>query len=126
MMSSVTQTGAHEEHAHVHSHIDYAARPHPEYVAIDIGEERGALIVHVDPEMHGVEIHISATGADTDREHKEVLERSIDGKPAFTAVFDGISEGGYTLWVNDEARAREVEITGGEILELDWRSRSTS
>ena len=108
--------------AHDHVHEGYAARAHPEYVAIDIGEECGALILHTEPGLHGVEVEISATGHDVDRQHKEVLERFINGESAFTAVFDRIVEGSYTLWVNDEARAREVEITAGEILELDWRS----
>jgi hypothetical protein len=107
--------------AHHHAHEGYAARSHPEYVAIDIGEECGALIVHTDPGMHGVEVEISATGRDDERQHKEVLERFLGGESAFTAVFDRIAEGSYTLWVNDEPRARGVEVTANEILELDWR-----
>ena len=111
--------------AHNHVHEGYASRPHPEYVAIDIGEECGALIVHTDPGMHGVEVEISATGHDADRRHKEVLERFINGEPAFTAVFDQITEGTYTLWVHDEPRARQLEITANEIAELDWRSSAS-
>jgi hypothetical protein len=109
----------HEGATHTH-HEEYAARPHPEYVAIDIGEECGALIVHADPDLHGVEVEISPTGEDFERQHKEVLERQMGGRPAFTAVFDRITEGRYTLWIKDEARAREVAITGGEIAEVDW------
>lgn len=41
-----------------HRHT-YADRPHPEYVVLDIGGECGALILHTDPEMHGVEVEIS-------------------------------------------------------------------
>ena len=104
-------------HAHPHT---YADRSHPEYVVLDIGEEYGALIVHLDPDLHGVEVEISPAGADSERQHKEVLERSIDGRPAFTAVFDRLAEGRYTLWVEDEARARGVPIAGAEITELDW------
>ncbi len=109
---------------HAHAHEAYASRPHPEFVAIDIGEECGALILHTNPGMHGVEVEISATGDDANRQHKEVLERSINGEPAFTAVFDRIPEGSYTLWVDDEARARGVEVKANEILELDWRPRA--
>ena len=36
-------------------------------------------------------------------------------------TIDDIRAGSYTLWVNDEARARGVEITGGQVVELDWR-----
>ena len=105
--------------SHSHPHT-YADRKHPEYVVLDIGEDHGALILHADPEMHGVEVEISPAGSDAHRQHKEVLERNIDGHPAFTAVFDKLPEGRYSLWVEDEARARDVAIAGGEISELDW------
>jgi hypothetical protein len=98
----------------------YAARPHPEYVVLEIGEGLGALIVHAAPELHGAEVEISPAGADCKRQHKEVLERSIDGEPAFTAVFDGLAEDRYTLWVAGRPRERDVAVRGGEIAELDW------
>jgi hypothetical protein len=108
---------------HGHNHEAYAARPHPEYVVLEIGEDVGALIVHTDPELHGVEVEISPAADDRRRSHKEVLERRIGGRPAFTAVFDGVRAGSYTLWVRDEPRARAVAVAGGAIAELDWRSR---
>ena len=122
----------HHEHGHQHGHEhrqpveDYAARKHPEFVAIDIGGEIGALIVHTDPEMHGIEIEISRAGEDDKRTHKQVLERKIGDRPAFTAVFDGLREGRYTLWLDDRPRARDVEIEGGQISELDWRTKVTA
>lgn len=103
-----------------HRHEHYAARAHPEFVVLDIGEDVGALIIHTDPEMHGVEVEISPTEDDARRSHKEVLQRAINGRPAFTAVFDGLSTGSYTLWVAEEPRARGVLIAGGEITELNW------
>jgi hypothetical protein len=102
-------------------HEHYSARKHPEFVVLDIGDDLGALIVHADPEMHGVEVEISPALRDEVRSHKEVLERSIDGRPAFTAVFDGLETGNYTLWVDGQARARDVVIEGGAVAELDWR-----
>ena len=98
----------------------YAARPHPEYVVLEIGEDLGALIVHAGPELHGAEVEISPSGADGKRQHKEVLERKIDGEPAFTAVFDGLAADRYTLWVAGRPRARDVAVRGGEVAELDW------
>ena len=110
--------------AHSHSHgagtHDYAARRHPEHVVLDIGDTVGALIVHTDEGMHGVEIEISPSGDDTDRTHKQVLERDIGGRADFTAVFDKLGQGDYTLWVDDNARERGVAVSGGEITELDW------
>jgi hypothetical protein len=99
---------------------NHGGRAHPEYVALDIGEEFGALIVHTGAELNGVEVEISLAGEDESREHKEVLERSINGRPAFTLVFDKLVEGRYTLWIDGVARDRGVAVTAGEIGELDW------
>lgn len=128
-----SHTHGDHEHSHAHPHgehshappqggEDYAARKHPEFVALDIGGEVGALIVHTDPDMHGIEIEISASGEDDKRTHKQVLERNVGEHPAFTAVFDGLREGHYTLWVDDQPRARDVEVEGSRITELDWRT----
>src|SRR5712691_9984162 len=79
----------------MHSHAveeNHAARRHPEHVVLDIGEDIGALIVHTDGGMLGVEVEISATGQDDRRSHKDVLEREINGRPAYTAVFDKLRE----------------------------------
>jgi hypothetical protein len=119
-------------HAHSHSHVhdhdhsqetpgeNYAARRHPEAVVLDIGGDLGALILHTDAEMVGVEVEISATGQDDRRTHKDVLEREINGRPAYTAVFDKVRQGSYTLWVADGARSRAVLVTGGASSERDW------
>jgi hypothetical protein len=107
-------------HHHDHAGEGYAARKHPEFVVLDIGEELGALIIRTHPAMHGVEIEISPTGDDSRRSHKQVLERTIGGQPAFTAVFDGLAAGSYTLWVDDQPRARDVVVGACAIAELDW------
>jgi hypothetical protein len=92
-----------------HGHHTYADRPHPEYVVLDIGGECGALILHTDPEMHGVEVEISPRGRDDDRSHKEALEC-----------------GEYTLWTHGEPRARGVWVEAGGIAEIDWRAQSVA
>jgi hypothetical protein len=125
-----TDLGDHHRHADGHSHgagqghgaseENHAARRHPEPVVLDIGDDLGALIVHTDAAMHGVEVEISASGHDDERTHKDVLEREINGRPAYTAVFDKLSEGTYTLWVDDVARASDVVVTGAAVAELDW------
>ena len=107
-----------------HAHRTYADRPHPEYVVLDIGGECGALILHADPELHGVEVEISPRGRDDRRSHKEVLERRINGQPAYTAVFESLASGEYTLWIGGEPRARGVRIEAGVIAEVDWRIQS--
>jgi hypothetical protein len=117
-------------HRHPHDHGQvvegYAARRHPEPVVLDIGEDLGALIVHTDAGMVGVEVEISATGSDGERSHKEVLEREIEGRPAYTAVFDKVRADSYTLWVDNVAREHSVVVIGGAVAELDWSRTSPS
>jgi hypothetical protein len=112
--------------AHGHPHTgageDYSARKHPEFVVLDIGENLGALIVDTDAELHGVEIEISPEHDHRRRSHKQVLERSVNGRPAFTAVFDGLTAGAYALWSDGHARARGVVVEGGSVARLDWRA----
>jgi hypothetical protein len=89
-------------------------------VVLEIGDGLGALIINAGGDLRGKEVEISAAGADDDRQHKEVLERSIAGLTAFTAVFDKLAAGRYTLWVDGIAWQRNVAVRDGEIAELDW------
>jgi hypothetical protein len=113
--------------AHTHPPVDkpvgegYSVRKHPEFVVLEIGENLGALILHTEPDMHGVEIEISPVHDHHRRSHKQVLERSINGRSAFTAVFDGLTAGTYLLWKHGEACAR-VTVAGGAVSRLDWRA----
>jgi hypothetical protein len=118
--SHVHGDGALHSHSHETPAENYASRRHPEAVVLDIGADLGALIVHTDAQMVGVEVEISATGQDDQRSHKDVLEREINGRPAYTAVFDKVREGSYTLWVDGVARTRDVVVAGGSVSELDW------
>jgi hypothetical protein len=102
------------------SHEHYAARRHPEFVVLEIGEDLGALIVHAPPRLHGVEIEISPDGDDRRRSHKQVLERRCGERAVFTAVFDCLRDGTYTLWTDGIPRIRGVEISGGQVAELEW------
>jgi hypothetical protein len=104
-----------------HTHT-YADRKHPEFVVLDIGGDRGALIVHTGPELHGVEVEISPSGADSSRTHKQVLERNSNGHSDYTLVYDSLVAGTYTLWLDDVPRARDVAVDAGAITRLDWRA----
>ena len=123
-----------DDHSHIHAHDpqlararhaeDYAARAHPEFVALEIGGHLGALIVHTDPDMHGLEVEISPDPDDRKRSHKQVLERSVGGRPAFTAVFDQLAPGSYTLWTDGVPRVRGVKVRGERIVKLQWPEES--
>ena len=102
------------------SHEHYSARTHPEFVVLELGSGFGALIIHTEPDLVGLEVEISPAGDDERRSHKEVLERDAGGRPDYTAVFDRLPAGEYTLWVRDVAWERHVKVHDGRIAELDW------
>jgi hypothetical protein len=101
---------------------NHAGRPHPEHVVLEIGDELGALIVYTDADRHGTEVEISRSDMDDTRSHKDVLERSLGGRPTFAAVFDQLEQGTYTLWTDNAVHARNVTVSGGAVTEVDWRT----
>jgi hypothetical protein len=108
----------HDTHGH-HHHDPADVRS--QSVVLDLGDGIGALIVHTDPELLGVEVEISPAGADGNRQHKEVLQRTMGPATVNVLVYDNLPEGKYTLWVDDVAWAIDVRIESGSIAELDWK-----
>jgi len=107
------------DHDHHHHHDSAQIRSQP--VVLELGDGIGALIVHTDPELLGVEVEISPAGADDDRQHKEVLQRAMGSATVNVLVYDNLPEGRYTLWVGDVALASGIRIESGSVAELDWR-----
>jgi hypothetical protein len=106
--------------SHNHHHHDaLEVRGGP--VVLDLGEGIGALIVRTDPELLGLEVEISPSRDDGDRQHKEVLRRAMGRDTACVLVYDNLAEGDYTLWVEGEPWTRGVHVDGGRVAELDWR-----
>lgn len=98
------------------------ARPHPEPVVLDIGADKGALIVYADAGLIDTPVEVSPAGSDAEKFHQHVLERPMPNGTSYAAVFDKITEGTYTLWLHGEPRIRDFEITGGVVAEVDWRA----
>jgi hypothetical protein len=98
-------------------HVD---RVHPETVVLDIGQDVGALIIYTKAEFRGREIEVSPQGSAA-RVHVEVLERRINGRPIFAAVFPGLRAGEYDIWENFTKPGGTVTIVGGEVATVDWR-----
>jgi hypothetical protein len=83
----------------------HSDRVHPETVVLDIGQDIGALIIYAEAELHGREIEVSPRGSAA-RVHVEVLERRINARPVFAAVFPGLRAGDYDIWENAPIRAK--------------------
>ena len=101
---------------------NYWTRTHTETVVLDIGGDVGALVLYTRPEFHGREIEISPIGQETQRVHTAVLERVVDGRSVFVAVYPKLPAGVFRLWIDDDpALVNRVQITAGQVSELDWR-----
>jgi hypothetical protein len=96
-------------------------RVHSESVVLDIGRDIGALIIYTKAELRGREIEVSPQGSVAKRVHVEVLERRINGRPVFAAVFPGLRAGDYDIWANASSPRGTVTIVGGEVATVDWR-----
>ena len=96
----------------------YVERVHSDIV-LDIGQGIGALVIYTKEELRGRQIDVSLKGNSARKIHTDVLERRINGRPIFAAVFPSLPEGEYTIWSNP---SDEVTIAGGEVAELDWSS----
>ena len=115
---------SHDGHHH-HDHVHHdAAEIRAQPVVLDLGGSVGALIVHTDPTLLGVEVEISAAGEDANRQHKEVLRRAMGSHIVTVLVYDNLAEGEYTLWIDDRAVARGVHVTAGAVAEHDLRHAS--
>lgn len=91
-------------------------------VMVDVGGDRGALIILTSQDLAGEEIEISAVEPDSPRTHVAVRERRSPNQTRYAAVFPSLRAGDYTIWRHkgESDSAGTVTIAGGEIAELDW------
>ncbi len=101
-------------------HRDY--RVHTAPAVLDIGEGVGALIIYTDEALHGEEIEVSPAGDAANRTHAAVLERWVNGRTVFAALFLALPEGLYDIWGGAARAPQTVRIAGGEVAQIDWRS----
>jgi hypothetical protein len=96
-------------------------RIHPESVVLDIGQDIGALIVYTNAQLRGREIEVSPVGSAATRVHVEVLERWVNGRQIFAAVFPTLRAGGYDIWQHSPNPSGAASIIGGKVTTVDWR-----
>jgi hypothetical protein len=108
--------GDHHEH---HEHHDHSLHTAP--AVLDIGGDVGALIIYTGPDLRGQEIEVSPRGSDAQRTHTAVLERQVQGRSVFAALFLALPQGEYRIWTDNPNKPRTVTIIGGEVAQVDWR-----
>jgi hypothetical protein len=106
-------------------------------VMLDIGGDRGALIIMTPPELHLAEIELSPVGAEEaderhvhehdghahahpHRTHVAVRERRGPTGVRYAAIYPSLVEGEYTIWGLDGQPKDTVRIVGGQVTQIDW------
>jgi hypothetical protein len=97
----------------------YIEKVHTENAVLDIGEDIGALIIYTVQEMLGKEIEVSPKGNQTQKIHAAVLERKVNGRTFFAALFLELPEGDYITLTTPSS---EFTIIGGQVAELNWQA----
>jgi hypothetical protein len=95
-------------------------------VLVDVGEGAGAIVVFATAALLGREIEVSPRSDDARRTHTEVIERVVNARREFAAVFPSLPAGGYRLWGPDGGSPAEVAIVEGEVTQVDWRHLAPS
>lgn len=93
-------------------------------VLVDIGQDVGALVVHMPAEMAGEEIEIcpvSADRASAHRPHVAVLARPVGSGVAYSAVFPALTAGRYDLYRKPDGPVRlTASVIGAQVSEVHW------
>ncbi|MDE3074454.1 MAG: hypothetical protein KGJ86_03415 [Chloroflexota bacterium] len=89
---------------------------------LDVGEDAGALVVYAPPGLKDQEVEISFDdGGPPKKVHTGVVERTLNGRPVYAAVFPSLQAGAYRLWRPESRPQPGFVVTAGEVIELDWR-----
>jgi hypothetical protein len=108
----------HEQNGH-HEHHDHSVHTTP--AVLNIGDGIGALMIYTSAALHGKEIEVSPLGDDAQRTHTAVLERRVNGRSIFAALFLALAEGDYRIWTDAPNVPQAVTIVSGEVATIDWR-----
>lgn len=119
----MTTTTEHDhDHGHGHGHGHEAGVPPPGGpVVVDIGDDVGALIVRLDRELLGTELHLRQDGWDH-TVHTGVWSRPLGDRIVTVAVYPALVEGTYQILDRAGTVRRTVGIEGGSVAELDLRA----
>jgi hypothetical protein len=106
------------DHSHPHSHEPRLAPSGQGTVLLDIGDGVGALVVHTESALNGVEIEIARRGESHQLVHTEVRERVLPEGSTYAGVFPAIADGEYTLLPVAGNPAVDLTIRSGRVTEL--------
>jgi hypothetical protein len=91
-------------------------------VVLDIGGDRGALVVYAPESLDGLEIEIRHPDNPWDGTHTAVRQRDLPGGTCFAGVFGSLPAGAYQARLRGvgEGPVVALSVTGGEVVEVMW------
>jgi hypothetical protein len=87
-------------------------------LALDIGPDKGALIIYPSERFRGREIEISRCDTEVGRVHTGVHERQSGSASLLTAVFGSLEAGRYAVWEDSETTAGTVSVIAESVAEF--------
>jgi hypothetical protein len=87
-------------------------------VVLDIGEQRGALVVRVPGRLEGKEIEIRPEGSRWEGVHTAVRARHVGDLVVWAGVFGSLARGRYQLRVDGMALGA-AEVRSGSVTVVD-------
>jgi hypothetical protein len=96
-------------------------------VVVDVGGDRGALVIFVTRHLDGEEIEIRHADGAWKGTHTAVRRRDLRDSVAFAGVFGSLPAGDYQARIKGGAPDQagfgttvDLTVTGGEITQMDW------
>jgi hypothetical protein len=91
-------------------------------VVLDIGGERGALVLYLPEALLDDEVEIRPVGHEWDGTHTGVRRRDVRDGSCFAGVFGSLVAGEYELRVNGSGSPPVLQVTvvGGTVTEDRW------
>lgn len=122
MTTHTSQEHHHHDHTHPGGAVHEAGQPPSGGpVVLDIGQDVGALIVQLDPDLVGTELHVRQPGHEHTT-HTGVWERELGQHRAVVAIFPALTEGPYAILDGNGGPVCDVTIVGGHVTERDLRT----
>jgi len=106
-----------------HHHPEVVPGPSGEAsVILDIGGDRGAVVIFAPEVLEGSEIEIRPSGQPWDGTHTAVRRRHVRSDTRFAGVFGSLPRGRYDARVRDDDAGPVVAIavTGGSVTQVTW------
>ena len=88
-------------------------------VVLDIGDDRGALLVYLDRARIGTELHIRPVDDPAAATHTGVWERHLGGHHVVAAVFPSLTAGTYAVVGDDGGEWCTTDVSPGVVTEMD-------